>query len=310
MEIWILLAGYRLLIDKYIVSAYRQLYCGYVEYVLTALSTPALLMTLAALLYCLAATGLMIGMHKKTRALTALALAVGLAAAGIHGYQLIAEMQLINGINADFFGALSLVSFVVVALLLISAIRLPVTEILPIAFVGAALMLLIKLLIGPDPTPLALDHKLLEVHVIASLLAYGVLSIAAINALFISIQHNILHRHLRSGLLEVLPPLATMEKLLFQLILAGWLLLTISLGSGLVFIDSLFAQHLAHKTVLSILAWLIFGMLLFGRYRYGWRGMRVVRLCLLGMAVLLLAYFGSKAVLEILLDRRWQTLDS
>lgn len=273
------------------------------------MNTPTLLTALAVLLYCLAGAGLVTGMHRKLTWLTTAALVIGLIAAGIHGYHLIAEMQLINGINADFFGALSLVAFVVVALLLLSAIRLPVLEILPIAFIGTALVLLIKLLIGPAPTPLALDNKLLEVHVIASLLAYGVLSIAAINAMFISVQHNILHRHLRPGLLEVLPPLATMEKLLFQLILAGWLLLTISLGSGLVFIDSLFAQHLAHKTVLSILAWLIFGMLLFGRYRYGWRGMRVVRLCLLGMAVLLLAYFGSKAVLEILLDRRWQTVD-
>ena len=263
-------------------------------------------MIFAVVLYALATAGVWLGLVQKSRGWIGGGLVVGMIAAGLHAALLLTEMRLIGGLNADFFAALSLVSFVVVALLLISSIRLPLTEIFPIAFAGAALMLLLKLLIGPDPAPLAVDHKLLEIHVIASVLAYGVLSIAAINALFISLQHNILHRHLRSGLLDVLPPLTTMETLLFQLILAGWILLTVSLSSGFVFIDSVFAQHLAHKTALSILAWLIFGLLLFGRYRYGWRGMRVVRLCLIGMAVLVLAYFGSKAVLEILLDRRWQ----
>ncbi|MEM1081033.1 MAG: cytochrome c biogenesis protein CcsA [Pseudomonadota bacterium] len=270
-------------------------------------STTLILVTL--LLYTSAACCLLYGMIQPRASLVRSAIAIGSVAALLHGIMLVSEMQSIQAINADFFAALSLVSFIIVVILLLTAVRLPVTEILPIAFFGAVLMILIKALIGPEPSPLALDHRLLEVHVISSLLAYGVLSIAAINAIFISAQHNILHRHLRSGLAEVLPPLTTMESVLFKLILTGWLLLTVSLASGIVFIDSLFAQHLAHKTVLSILAWLIFGLMLFGRRRFGWRGMRMVRLCLIGMAVLLLAYFGSKAVLEIVLDRRWQSLD-
>lgn len=267
------------------------------------------LLLLAGALYIIAGLALITAMLKKSKLLFAIAIALGMLATITHGHQLFLEMQILQGINADFFAALSLVAFIVVALLLISAIRLPVMEILPIAFFGAALMVLLKALIGPAPTPLLLESRWLELHVIASLLAYGVLSIAAINALFISVQHNILHRHFSSGLLDVLPPLTTMEKLLFQLILAGWLILTVGLASGIVFIDSLFAQHLAHKTVLSILAWLIFGLLLYGRFRFGWRGMRVVRLCLIGMAVLVLAYFGSKAVLELVLDRRWQSIE-
>ncbi|MEM7053687.1 MAG: cytochrome c biogenesis protein CcsA [Pseudomonadota bacterium] len=273
---------------------------------MNALSHPILALTAAVLLYALATCGLLAGLMRQSRGWIGAGLVFGILAAMLHASLLLTEMHLIGGLNADFFAALSLVSFVVVVLLLISSIRLPLLEILPIAFAGAALMLMLKGLIGPEPLPLQVEHRLLEVHIIASVLAYGVLSISAINALFISLQHNILHRHLRSNLLDVLPPLATMEALLFQLILVGWILLTLGLGSGVVFIEGMFAQHLAHKTILSILAWLIFGLLLFGRYRYGWRGMRVVRLCLLGMAVLLLAYFGSKAVLELLLDRRWQ----
>ena len=103
--------------------------------------------------------------------------------------------------------------------------------------------------------------------------------------------------------MRILPPLTLTEALLFRLIAAGFLLLTLTLVTGVLFVDNLFAQHLVHKTVLSVAAWLVFGVLLFGRWRYGWRGKRAVRLTLIGMAVLLLAFFGSKFVLELLLRR-------
>jgi ABC-type uncharacterized transport system permease subunit len=80
-------------------------------------------------------------------------------------------------------------------------------------------------------------------------------------------------------------------------------LLTLTLLSGVLFVDNLFAQHLVQKTVLSIAAWLVFGVLLFGRWRWGWRGRRAVRLTLAGMVILLLAFFGSKFVFEVLLHR-------
>jgi ABC-type uncharacterized transport system permease subunit len=90
---------------------------------------------------------------------------------------------------------------------------------------------------------------------------------------------------------------------MFRLIGAGFVLLTLTLLSGVLFVDNLFAQHLVHKTVLSIAAWVVFGVLLFGRWRWGWRGRRAVRLTLAGMVILLLAFFGSKFVLEVLLHR-------
>jgi ABC-type uncharacterized transport system permease subunit len=98
-----------------------------------------------------------------------------------------------------------------------------------------------------------------------------------------------------------------LEDLLFKLITAGFVLLTVSLGSGMVFIDDIFAQHLVHKTLLSILAWLVFAILLWGRWRYGWRGSVAVRLTLVGIVLLLLSYFGSKFVLENILGRSWQS---
>jgi ABC-type uncharacterized transport system permease subunit len=94
-----------------------------------------------------------------------------------------------------------------------------------------------------------------------------------------------------------------MESLLFQMLTTGIAFLSISLASGFLFIENLFAQHLVHKTVLSILAWLIFTGLLIGRSRYGWRGKTAIQWTLIGFISLLLAYFGSKLVLELILQR-------
>ena len=94
-----------------------------------------------------------------------------------------------------------------------------------------------------------------------------------------------------------------MESLLFEMIAAGFILLTLALISGFAFLQNMFAQHLVHKTVLSTLAWLVFGGLLLGRFRYGWRGRTAIIWTLSGFVILILAYFGSKAVLELMLLR-------
>jgi ABC-type uncharacterized transport system permease subunit len=143
-------------------------------------------------------------------------------------------------------------------------------------------------------------------HILSSVLAFGVLSIAGVYALFSAIIDYFLRRHHLNPLVRSLPPLETLERLLFQLTALGFVLLTVSLLSGLAFVDDLFAQHLVHKTILSIMAWLIFGLLLWGRWRYGWRGHNAVRLTLAGIFLLLLAYFGSKLVLETILGRSWR----
>lgn len=143
------------------------------------------------------------------------------------------------------------------------------------------------------------------VHIVTSVLAFGLLSIAGVYALFVEIIDHFLRRHHLNPLVQALPALSVLERLLFRLIAIGFVLLTLSLGSGLAFVNDLFAQHLAHKTVLSIIAWLVFGTLLWGRWRHGWRGRKAVRFSLAGIFFLLLAYFGSKLVLEVILDRSW-----
>ena len=102
-----------------------------------------------------------------------------------------------------------------------------------------------------------------------------------------------------------MPPLLTMERLLFQMLAAGFVLLTLTLASGIVFSEEIFgrALRLDHKTVFGILAWLIFGVLLLGRAVYGWRGRTALNGTFAGFAALLLAYVGSRFVVEVVLGR-------
>jgi len=152
----------------------------------------------------------------------------------------------------------------------------------------AAGVVMLEWVLPQDAIPLTELSTGIAVHVISSVLAFGVLSIAGVYA-------------------RTLPALVVLESLLFKLITTGFLLLSVSLISGLLFINDIFAQHLLHKTVLSISAWLVFGLLLWGRWRYGWRGSLAVRMTLAGIVLLLLGYFGSKLVLEVFLGRSWSS---
>ncbi|MBM4201226.1 MAG: phosphohydrolase, partial [Gammaproteobacteria bacterium] len=167
----------------------------------------------------------------------------------------------------------------------------------------AATVLVLQLSFPAEvPTPKEYAWPL-RAHIIVSILAYSFLNIAAIQAVLLALQDWSLRRHHLGRLNRALPPLQTMEAMLFQLIGAGLLLLTLSLLSGFLFLDDLFAQHLAHKTVLSIAAWIVFAVLMWGRVIHGWRGRTAIRWTLGGFLSLMLGYFGSKMVLELILHR-------
>ncbi|MEP7044958.1 MAG: cytochrome c biogenesis protein CcsA [Dokdonella sp.] len=229
------------------------------------------------------------------------------SADGVAGAAVLAHAGVLFGMHAGaldlhFFAALSLVAGVVAALTLIVNLTRPVAALGVIVFPLAALLLGIDVFMTPRTLPLVLGWQI-KLHVTVALLAFGVLSIAAVLAILLAIQERAL-RHRNFGTwLRALPPLTLTEALLFRLIGAGFVLLTLTLLSGILFVDDLFGQHLVHKTVLSIVAWLVFGALLAGRRLYGWRGSRAVNLTLIGMAILLLAFFGSKFVLEVILHR-------
>lgn len=143
------------------------------------------------------------------------------------------------------------------------------------------------------------------VHVVSSVMAFGLLGLAGMYAGLVLVVDHALKRHELSQFVRNLPPLDKLEKLLFSLIATGFGLLTLALVTGLLFVENLTAQHLVHKTVLAFMAWVVFGALLLGRWLKGWRGALAVRLTLAGIGLLLLSYFGSKLVLEVILGRSW-----
>lgn len=145
----------------------------------------------------------------------------------------------------------------------------------------------------------------LTAHILLSMAAAALLFAAAVTAILLVFLDRRLRTRRIADLSSGLPPLDALEKIMFRLVAAGFGLLTLALITGFVFVTNLFTQNLVQKTVLSILAWLIFGVLLIGRLRFGWRGRSAVRWTLSGFGILAVAYFGVKFVLEYLFGRHW-----
>lgn len=208
-----------------------------------------------------------------------------------------------GGYLLSFTNTGGIVAAFVASMVFLASLRQPINSLASPTY-GIAALVMLAILINPLPTPQAglMSGGLLS-HVLLSLLGYATLTLAAIHALALAMQEQRLKARQTSRLLRFLPPLQTMEKLLFQIIWAGELLLTAGIVSGVVFLEDIFAQHLVHKTVLSMIAWSIFTVLLWGRHVLGWRGNTAVKLTLSGFAFLMLAFFGSKLVLEVILQR-------
>lgn len=207
-----------------------------------------------------------------------------------------------NNLHLGFFKASSLIFCIISIMSCFSIIRrLPIESLLTLLIPGAILSLMIGEW-APNTGHWVITDKGLISHIVLSILAYSLITLAALQALFLAVQESVLRKHSHNRLFDLLPPLQTMEKLLFEMIGLGFLLLTLSIASGFFFLENMFAQHLAHKTILSILAWLIFGTLLAGRHIRGWRGITATKWTISGFIALMLAYFGSKFVLEIILQ--------
>jgi ABC-type uncharacterized transport system permease subunit len=262
---------------------------------------------LAILLYLLAC-GLLVARLSRGSAGAATRpsgiLLFGTTALLAHSALLYPSIMAPDGLNLGFFNATSLVALITVAVLLLAAFQEPVENlgiaVFPLAAISIGLVLLYPtqhLITG------AASGWQLDAHILISLLAYSILGLAVLQALLLAIQEYHLHNRQPGGIIRALPPLQTMESLMFQMIGTGFALLTLALVTGMLFLEDIFAQHLVHKTALSILAWCVFALLLWGRWRFGWRGRVAIRWTVGGFIFLMLAYFGSKLVLELILNR-------
>jgi len=230
-------------------------------------------------------------------------LMIGLAGLVLHTWLIYDAIFSQAGLNLAFFNALALAAWTVVTLLLISNLTKPVENLGILVLPVAALTLFLEARYPSQGFMHEATGWPIKIHVLLSMLAYSLLTLASVQAILLAVQDHHLHSRQPAGFLRALPPLQTMESLLFEMIGAGFVLLTLALASGFAFLEDMFAQHLVHKTVLSTLGWLVFGTLLLGRLRYGWRGRTAIIWTLSGFVILVLAYFGSKAVLELILQR-------
>lgn len=262
--------------------------------------TPAL--TIAA--YLSAATLIAWRLFLQDRAAVpprAVALSVAFTGLLLHTWLLYTAIFSQTGMNLGFFNALSLASWTVIASLLIPSLSKPVENLgivlLPVAALTVALDALY-------PSVGFMDESvswILKLHVLLSMLAYSLLTLASVQAVLLAVQDRYLRRRQPGGFIRSLPPLMTMEGMLFEMIGVGFVLLTLALVTGFAFLENMFAQHLVHKTVLSVIAWLVFGTLLVGHRFWGWRGRRAIKWTLSGFGLLILAYFGTKLMVELIL---------
>lgn len=206
-------------------------------------------------------------------------------------------------INLGFYRIAALMFFIINVACILWMLRRPLQNLLlALLPLSAAAVLVSALAPQTGHSPEQLDGGLL-LHIAASLVAYALLTLAALQAALLAVQDRQLKHHHPTGIVRLLPPLQLMESMLFELLWAGVVVLAAAIISGFLFVEDFFAQHLVHKTVLTIIAWVIYSTLLWGHHQLGWRSQTAVRLTLGAFVVLVLAFFGSKLVLELLLPQ-------
>ncbi|MFZ2541632.1 MAG: cytochrome c biogenesis protein CcsA [Gallionella sp.] len=223
----------------------------------------------------------------------------------LHGYLLAQHVFAGGGFNLSVSNALSMIVWLTLMVYWIARFFYPIGGLQSLVLPLAAVIVLL-----PEFFPAA--HQLsntglfaFKAHIAAAMLAYSLFTIAVLHAVLISQVESRLHHAMLPRVLQNLPPLMTMETLLFRMIGIGFVLLTLTLASGVVFSEQIFGKvwQFNHKVLFGFVSWGVFAVLLWGHHFYGWRGRTAVRWTVSGFVFLLLAYLGSKFVLEVLLQR-------
>jgi ABC-type uncharacterized transport system permease subunit len=224
----------------------------------------------------------------------------------LHGMLVYSGVLADEGLNLGVSNSISLIVWLTVAIYWLASLAVPGLASIqglwaPVALAAVILQALLPshyvVHYGGDP--------LFTLHFAIAMLAYSLFIVATMHAVVMLAEEKWLHRGVMPPFLRSLPPLLEMEALLFRILLAAFVLLTLTVVSGLFFSEQLFGKPLtmSHKTLFGLISWVIFGALLAGHYLRGWRGKKAVRWTLAGFTALLLAYIGSKVVLELILKR-------
>jgi ABC-type uncharacterized transport system permease subunit len=212
-----------------------------------------------------------------------------------------------TAVNLGFSHAVSLIAFLTILsyVALGRDVRLTRLAAIYLAPSAAAACVLVALLPGQRVVEYGALDGFFAAHVVVALLAYALFTVATLHALLTMF----LQKQLQVGVVDEasadMPPLLKIERLMFQLLAAAFVLLTITLLTGVLFSEALFNKpfQITHKTVFAVMSWFVFGGLMAGHWIAGWRGKLAVRWVLIGFGMLLLSYVGSKFVLEVILQR-------
>jgi ABC-type uncharacterized transport system permease subunit len=223
----------------------------------------------------------------------------------LHGYLLYRDIFSVGNINLGFYFALSAIFWLTALIYWLADLKHQLQSLQAIVLPLAAIFVLLPALAIKNHYMPQAAQPIFMVHIGIALLAYSLFMFAALHALLMTIAERSLHNKPTLIKLPSFPPLMVMEGLLFKVIKIGFVLLTFTLISGMLFSEQIFGKPMqfTHKVVFSFASWMIYGWLLYGRYQFGWRGKKAIHLTLIGFVLLLLAYVGSKFILQVLLGR-------
>lgn len=207
-----------------------------------------------------------------------------------------------DGFHFGLFEISTLITLSISLVVLISSLRKPLENLFLGLFPLAVISIIASLAISSDYPPTIMSASLAS-HVLISILAYSFITIAALQAGFLAYQNHELKQGHAGGLLSKFPSLQTMEAFLFELVWVGQILLTLTIVTAFLFFDNIWGiDGVIHKTVFSLLAWIVFAVLLWGRYQLGWRGQTAIRGTLSGFGLLIIAFYGVKFALEYIIS--------
>lgn len=229
-------------------------------------------------------------------------IALGLA---LHGWLLFSNLLSGDSLNLGFYWALSAILWLTVLIYWVVNLKHSLYSLQAFVLPLAAIFAFLPAIIQQDYYVSTDGAQLLLIHIGVAFVAYSLFTFATLHAGLMAVAERTLHMKKTWVQLPDFPPLLVMEKLLFRVITIGFVLLTLTLISGVFFSEQLFgkAAKFSHKTVFSVASWLIYGWLLFGHYQYGWRGKKAIKLTIIGFVLLLLAYVGSKFILQVILGK-------
>ncbi len=233
----------------------------------------------------------------KTVTLSLLILAIIL-----HGIILTPKIITSSGLNFNVFNVLSLTGLFCLIFFVLFSLYRPILSLgvlaVPTAIIGMSFGEFGQATYQPM-TDMSLG---VQVHILLSFGAYCLLLMACVQAVILRLQiRELKHQTMHRFWVAKLPSLQSMEGLLFDMILMGFVILSIAIGLGLMTTYDVVAQHVAHKLVFSILSWLVFGVFILGHYRFGWRGKKATNFTIYGFILLAIGFVGSKVVIELIL---------